>query len=536
MWRSGCTALFLSLPTSALAIPGPDTTAVLAHGRIPESVALAERYVAARSIPLSQLCLVDPEAGDTIDHEMYLTAIERPLIDCLGPVVERIEAVVLVRGLPLRVRFPDRGDGAQRASLAAVLGVARSVGPDGQPLSATGSPGRRAMCGNTPCTVARWSNPYREGRFSSDFAGQTQGILHRPWLVTALEGRSYEDAARLVASATTAESSGPNRARRFLLMEGADRARGVLDVEYPIVASGLDARGFEADVVAFDRDRAGETLAGFVTGAASLGRVIEDNDFAPGALVDNLTSFGAVPENFLESGQRQVSIARWVAKGVAGVHGTTDEPLNNSFPSRRFLIDWADGLSLAEAYHRNLPFVFWHNLVLGDPMAAAWARRPEVSLDGPAEVRGSARFSVRAEGEIRLYLDGLEIARGPSPLDPCVDLERPATLLAVARTDAAVGWTALELAGEPGPPGCPPPAMDAGVEIDAGLGNDAGLDAGGPDIGHAEPDRPIGDGGCRGLGGRPVDPLWLALLALVRFTRRQPLARHAGREDADRSL
>lgn len=474
------------VPTYALAIPGPDTTAVLANGNLPEGGALARSYLEARSIPKRQLCLLDLPQAETIAYDDYLHRIDRPFAACLSDagVEARIEAVVLTRGVPLRVTMPDRGEGAQRASLAAVLGASRSV------LEADGSrlieraPGFRAMCGSTPCLAAAWRNPYRRGRFDSGWSGRAQGVLHRPWLVTMLHGRSYLDAARLIASATTAEqlADAGERNRTFMLMAAADPARGVLDQEHENVANQLIDRGFEVLRVPFSPARSGERLAAFVTGAASLGETIEGSELSPGAVVDNVTSFGAVPENFRETGEeRQVSIARWVARGVAGVHGTTDEPLNNCFPSRAFLVDWADGLTLAEAYHRNLPFLYWRNLVLGDPMAAPWARRPRVELDEVdpgAIIEGSTWLTVRAEPaphvtRLVVYIDGREIDRvegpGASMLRVCAPVPVGGRIEVLAVAEAAEpargpskGWRVLEVEGRPGPGDCGRERPDAG--------------------------------------------------------------------------
>lgn len=520
----GTAVLIVAGPAAALAIPGPATTAVIANRNLPESVALARQYVDARSIPERQLCLLDLPNEETVSFQVYLDRLDGPFDTCLSDarVDARIEAVVLMRGVPLRVTVPARLDqGAQRASVAALLQSSRAtLLSDGSArLIDSFSPGQAAMCGPSPCTVARWENAYRSGRFERGWNGQRSGIRQRPWLVTMLHGRSYADAARLIASATQAESSTVAKANaRFLLMAGADPARGALDPGYFTVAANLESLGFGVERVDFNANRTGETLAGFVTGAARLDTTIEGNNYLPGALVDNLTSFGAVPENFRVTGEeRQVSIARWVAKGVAGAHGTTDEPLNNSFPFRQFLVDWAAGWTLAEAYHRNLPFIYWRNLVLGDAMAAAWAERPSVALQevipGQA-VAGSTFLSVVAEPQaevtsVVLYVDGLEVERaaGGALARTCIPVPEKASvqLLAVAQTRAsgsvaaAKGWTAVTVEGRPGPSDCTPPA-DAGVAPDGRLSDASGPpDMAGPDAGLSP------DAGAVSDAGAPLD-------------------------------
>ncbi|MEM1415274.1 MAG: hypothetical protein AAGH15_10250, partial [Myxococcota bacterium] len=330
-----------------------------------------------------------------------------------------------------------------------------------------------------------------------------------------------------------------------LLMDGADGARGVLDVEYPFVLEALEARGVPVARVPFATDLSDRDLAGFVTGTARLGDAIEGNRYAPGSLVDNLTSLGAVPQNFEAMGESQVSIARWVGAGVAGAHGATAEPLNNCFPSRRFLVDYVDGSTLAEAYHRNLPFAYWQNLVLGDPMAAPHAQRPEVdpgltddatlasptlvmasALDPLAE-RGVARLAAYLDGELLGEVDGdrLALCLGPA--------EETHSLLVVAQAGAAPtgpgafrpkGW-ALRRARIAASDACADADMgvlDMGA-ADMGGGDMGALDSGVADLGAS--DLATGDSGARPGGGcatsepPAVFALALACLALARRRR-----------------
>jgi hypothetical protein len=404
---------------TAYATPGPDSVAVLANADVPGSVALAEAYAAARDVPARQICALSMATSEDIALPDFLATVREPLEDCLvaAGVLDRIESIVIARGVPLRVSI----GGTRRVSLAAALGLWNTTLEDGTPVLGR-DPGRVVSCGGTPCLAAAWPNGYRGGAFEAGWTRTVAGVVHRPMLVTMLHGRSDEDAMRLVTSAIASEGLGMG-AGEFVLMDGADPARGALDVEFPAVLTALGRVGATARRVPFASDQTGLALAGLAVGTASLGRTIEGNTYAPGAIVDNLTSFGAVPENFRASGESQVSIARWVAMGVAGVHGTTDEPLNNCFPSRGLFVDYASGATLAEAYFARMPYVYWHNLVLGDPMTAPYAERPAVSLavDG-APVMGPTAEAIalgtplevsidapaeRAVSRIAIYVDGV---------------------------------------------------------------------------------------------------------------------------------
>lgn len=495
-------ALITAAATPARAVPGPDTTVVVANAADPESVALAEDYADARAIPPMQRCALELPDGPDIGLDAWQAHFLAPFEVCIADIAPRVEAVVLVRGLPLRVHAADGV-----VSSAAALAVWRSTRiADGAPVIDLDA-SRPGNCAS-PCRAGRWQNPFlRAGDFEPGWTLGTGGIQWRPLLVTRLDGRSHESARGLYESALAAEVDGPGR--RFVLMAGADGARGVLDAEYDFVEAELRARGFD-DVqrAEFARDRGFDAVAAFFVGTAGLGSTIEDSTFAPGAIVDNLTSLGAVPQNFAAEGEVQVSIARWVARGVAGVHGATAEPLNNSFPSRALLLDYVDGSTLAESYFRHMPFAFWQNLVLGDPMAAPYADRPEVRLvasPGAVEVVvDDPRDIVR----LRVLADGIEVeAATPG----CYPVPAGGSVLAVARVDGepfdAKGWAVAEVA--PGEGAACALEADAGVPDagapDAGAPDAGAIDGGAVDVGpsDARPDARTGGGPTD--GGRPAD-------------------------------
>ncbi|HAA55719.1 MAG TPA: hypothetical protein DCE42_13230, partial [Myxococcales bacterium] len=375
----------------------------------------------------------------------------------------------------LRVSLPGG-----RASLAATLGIWKSTANNKPILGET--PGYK-----NKYFAASYRNAFRSGPFRPEWTGK--GFYYyidngstksgqytlAPLLVTMLNGRSYKDAEKLLQSALDAEKNGGAKGR-FLLMDGRDKARGVLDREYDGVIQQLKQRGL-TDVVRqpFNTDLTGLSLAAFITGTATLGKTIEGNTYLPGSLTDNLTSFGAVPKNFAASGQSQVSIARWVAKGVAGAHGTTDEPLNNVFPSRYLLVDYVDGSTLAEAYHRRMPYVYWRNLVLGDPMAAPYARKPTLTITGLKDndsLTGAKHIQITAKdpekrgiASLTLYVNNKQVAHSKTnTLQHCLLLptQKNIKLLVVAQAAQATGsnrrkfqpkgWTQLTLEGKAGGP------------------------------------------------------------------------------------
>ncbi len=561
-----------SLLSSAAAAPGPDSLLVLANTAAEGSAALAYAYAEARGVPRQRVCLLTTTTDADVTFEAYLSEVEAPLEACLAETgdPEGVDALLLVRGVPMRVSLPDGG----RVSMSAILGVADSTLSDsGERLR--GMPAGRVLdCGGAPCLGPAWPNPVEAGPFDRAESRTADGVAWRPRLVTWLSGRSDADARGLFERALQAEGGdgAPAPDAEVLFMDGADPARGVLDAQADAVIDQLTRRGVSARRAAFQPDLTGLRLAGFMTGTASLGTTIEGNTFAPGALVDNLTSFGALPQNFApatagtgpQPDDAQVSIARWVSQGVTGVHGTTDEPLNGAFPDRALLLDWFDGATLAEAYLGRMPFAYWHNMVVGDPLAAPFAVRPRVSLS--VEPLGQvARVALEASdplarGPVRLraLVDGRATgAAEAAPWTLCVAAHGPpATLTVVGEASArptrtgrwrSKGWARFEVPG----PAIDPAACevhdaavaDAAVEAPTDAVVDALTDAApapndaapapndaapapndaapAPDDAAPAPER-ARSSGCTAIAGRSGGGVaWLALSVCVAVSRRR---------------
>ena len=497
--------LLLALPVvlfsgSAVAYPGPDSVAVLASQDSAESVALADAYAKFRAVPAKQVCKIPgiPQTDDVTLSD-YQTKILAPFEACLtsSGVHDRIEAVLTTRGMPMRVSVPVTS-GSTIVSLAAALNTWESTMQGGDAGGAPflgQDPGTLVNCG-TPCYGAAWQNPLLglTTPFKAGYSVTKNGVVWKPLLVTMLHGRSQADAQMLIDSATNAEKNGGAKGT-FMFMDSADGAsgpRGVLDAQFPNVINQLKALGFtDAQEVPWNADLTGKTLASFFVGTSSIGQTIEGNTYLPGSLVDNLTSFGAVPQNFATSGESQVSIARWVEKGVGGVHGTVDEPLNNVFPNRNLIVDYAKGASLAEAYFREFPYVYWKNLVLGDPMLAPYAKRPVVTITGLTDgasqtdatiVTATATDSSGAGiANITLYVDGVQAATAQGDtVTTCVKVPALAgvQILAVAQTNTGAGglakfppkgWSDIHVSGSAGgnaqcPIGSENDVADAGAD------------------------------------------------------------------------
>lgn len=409
---------------------GPMNVVVLYNGDIPEATTVAQHYQKARSLPKGHLCAVTGlKATDTtIDVPTFKTKVQAPLDACIAalPHPELVDYVVLVRGLPYAVTLPAYG-----ASLQALVQVRHAIkSVDSSEIAGMGQPGPSNATVANPfhiTTLLNYTADYTIDNPSKVWYGDADALVRAnppeafhssnakkggaydltnnilnfdptayDWsknnivIVSALDGFDYTDATALVDRAVASDGTFPKA--ELMCMQGEDTARAARDPECEFTTRMLTQAGFNGQWVSpFNGALAGHTVAAYFTGSAdTVKNAIAGNTFVPGAITDNLTSFGAAIGNFACStdgktcplSEVQTSCARFVRAGATGAHGTVLEPLNNVFPNAGTMLLYTFGYSMGESYFFNQRFLYWQNIYLGDPLATPYATRPVVTFDG----------------------------------------------------------------------------------------------------------------------------------------------------------
>jgi uncharacterized protein (TIGR03790 family) len=418
------------------------------------ATAVAQHYATARSLPQGHLCglpgITPGMGGGTVDFATFQTLVQAPVDACIAalPQPDEIDYLVLVRGLPYAVTLPS---GA--ASLEAVLQVGHTtVTATSMELAGQGQPGTMAQAtvpnpafpqsayfnaadSTVTNTYSAW---YALGDTIVNQAQQTPSF-HRAtaadsggyhfagslFIVQSLDGFDYTDATALVDRAVASDGTFPKA--ELLCMAAEDSARGARDPECELTTRMLTAAGLPGTyLTAFDATLSGHTVAGYMTGSANSEQTaIAGNTFVPGAICDNLTSFGAAISNFscnaagtvCPASEDQTSIARFIRAGASGAHGTVNEPLNNVFPNAGTFLLYTFGYSMGESYFFNQRYLYWQNIHLGDPLATPYATRPVVSFAGPASHPVDQPLVITAKhpdgiAQITLYEAGKQVAQG----------------------------------------------------------------------------------------------------------------------------
>ncbi|MFO0900286.1 MAG: hypothetical protein U0836_22865 [Pirellulales bacterium] len=199
---------------------------------------------------------------------------------------------------------------------------------------------------------------------------------------------------------------------------------------FAAAAAAIEEQGVSAKIAnGVLPNRAGD-VAGLVMGYPKFDWSDSGSKLRPGAICDNLTSFGGVLDPTMDYQevtpvQPQTPLTAFLRAGAAGACGTVVEPflLTDKFPLPSLQVHYVRGCSLAESFYQSLYCPF-QQLIVGDPLCQPWARIPQVTAEGVeagAALKGTVSIKPRGETKapasvdrFELFVDGLRVARCPA--------------------------------------------------------------------------------------------------------------------------
>jgi uncharacterized protein (TIGR03790 family) len=187
------------------------------------------------------------------------------------------------------------------------------------------------------------------------------------WLVTMLTGSNLPMAKMLVDQGVNSDRTFPTQT--VYLAKSDDIFRNVRYVSFDNAIFEARLRGnYSMQRTNINWIAGLGTILGAETGYQNYG--IYTVGFVPGAMADNLTSYGGVI-----SGTDHLNILALVNVGAAGVYGTVVEPCAylEKFPSPLNYFYQARGFSLAECYYQSVTNPY-QGLLVGEPLAAPFAQ------------------------------------------------------------------------------------------------------------------------------------------------------------------
>ncbi len=367
---------------------------VVANSRMAESVEIARYYMDKREIPPSHLVMVRLTLKETMSRDEYDNVLKEAILKGLKRVAsERIAAIVLIYGIPLKVDPPElsweesellRRHKGRHDSMTG-LSVEKEGEIEGkkndllQNINKLLKTDQRAAVDSELALVKKgeynlqgWlKNPYFLG-----FQGIPSEITKdQVLLVSRLDGPDAATVYRIINDTLQVEKEGLQGKAYF----DARWPRPVVETE----ASGgyqrydlslhraADAAAARMETVIDQREELFAekccSEAALYCGWYSLGQYIDSFVWQRGAIGYHIASAECTT---LRDKSSSVWCVKMLEKGVAATIGPVFEPYVQGFPlPELFFSQLIDGyMSLGEAYLTSLPYLSWQMVLVGDPL------------------------------------------------------------------------------------------------------------------------------------------------------------------------
>ncbi|MCW5553625.1 MAG: TIGR03790 family protein [Verrucomicrobiae bacterium] len=405
-WTVGLIILMLA----ALQLPGGGSglnVVVVVNENSTNSVQLGNYYCEQRRVPPQNFLRINWNGGNTrwtkTEFETHLRA---PLLTMLTErqLTNQIDFVLLSMDIPYRVGHSDSPEFSGTNSTTSALHY--GFKPDG-------------LCPTCPAGITSCSLPDGSG---SAYAG-SEGVFRQSppmsqnsntWLVMMLTSSNLAQAKATVDRGVASDFSFPTQ-KVFLIHYEDDPFRGVRYAQFDDAIFDSHCRA-AASVVRTNTYT--PSLLGPQAGS-QFGRTsfaLPADLFVPGALADNLTSFGGML--FEGSEPRHTGPLHYLNAGATASYGTVVEPCNylEKFPSPRNYFYQARGFTAAECYYLSVTNPY-QGLLVGEPLAAPFARPGEatwLALPNGAVLTGATNLTVeftaadasRPVQQVDLFLNG----------------------------------------------------------------------------------------------------------------------------------
>ncbi len=437
---TGFVALCCVFSATAFAGGGPENVLVVINQNSDDSKHIANEYVALRNIPSRNVVYVDYKGGlDQCPGERFRGEVLAPLLKAIDDrqLSAQIDCIAYSADLPWRILmqgdFPDKKFPKSFAPNASITGATflyrHTVAKNARLFSATaneympGEPGANTgqcrQLGDARSQGFRsryaWS---QRGTKSDDPAAGESYLLSTMLGVTSGRGLSVDQVIANLKRSVSADGAQPGGT--FYFVRNNDIRSKTRHACYDEAVKLLAAEGARAEVLDGVLPTGKQDVLGIMMGKASFSVKDAGMKILPGALCDNLTSYGG---EFIRP--YQVPLTDFLDAGAAGASGTVWEPtaMQAKFPLPTLFVHYRRGCSLAESFYQSISCPY-QILVVGDPLCRPWAKIPQLAItgldsNGPtegvvsigAEVSPTAGESVK---ECELFIDGRFIARLPA--------------------------------------------------------------------------------------------------------------------------
>jgi hypothetical protein len=247
------------------------------------------------------------------------------------------------------------------------------------------------------------------------------GQGNRYFLSTVLattRNKGNSEAEALKQLRRTMKVDGTNPKGTFYFSKTNDIRTKTRESQFGLAMAALKVLGHPSKVIDTDMPMQARDVMGVTSGIANFGWLATGSKIIPGAICENLTSYGGIM-----LAEDQTKLTEFIRYGAAGSSGTVTEPyaVPFKFPHPLIHAHYAAGCSLAEAYYQSVASPF-QLLIVGDPLCQPWAKHPEFKVTGLTagqKIKGSVKLQLDWNQKkvplagMEIFIDGVMVHRGP---------------------------------------------------------------------------------------------------------------------------
>ncbi len=347
-FRVNCSALLALLFASAVRTYAGGSglnTVVIVNQASSNSLALANYYAEKRQIPPENIIRINWQGGNTTWHlSQFETNLLQPFLSALSSrqLTNQADFVVLSMDIPYSIVGPDNVNSTTSALFYGFKGMDWESQD-----SATNS-------------FAGSESAFYVNRPASAVAGS--------FLATMLTANTLTQAMRIVDQGIAGDTTFPRQSA--WLAKTSDPLRNIRHRAFDNAVFNARIR----NACSLQRTNSdspwGQTnLLGYATGLYNFS--LTPNAFVPGAMADNLTSYGGV----IFGPNSQTTLMSFLNAGASGSYGTVTEPqpIPDKFPDPQIYFYQSRGFNLAECYYLSLTNPH-QGLIVGEPLSSPFAR------------------------------------------------------------------------------------------------------------------------------------------------------------------
>ncbi|NBV47214.1 MAG: hypothetical protein EBR86_16660 [Planctomycetia bacterium] len=444
-----CWLLLAALPlltaTAAEAGGGPENVFLVVNPTSAASRAVANAYIHLRRLaPINVFMLPWEGSTEGVPIGVFREEILTPILKAIDGrrLSTQIDHIVYSTDFPWRVDFaaelPPQLVGKDQYPSGSLTGLTmlytHVIGGNHGYLDVASNHYYRPVDGDgIPVGTIGFRSWYGWGRLGELYeAGGTRYLLATMLGVSAGRGNSVREILTYLEAAAGADGSQPPGT--VYLVQNKDVRSTTRSGAFVGVARELGKLRVACEIVPGSLPVAKRDVIGLTTGVPDFDWPASGSRVLPGAICENLTSYGAI---FTKSAG-QTPLSAFLRAGAAGSSGTVTEPyaLQAKFPHPGIHVHYARGANLAEAFYQAVQAPY-QLLVVGDPLCQPWARipdvevvtKPDLAVMQPGQtVSGQLLLEPRAHAtgtnpvdRFELFVDGVRIghsnAGDPLPLD-----------------------------------------------------------------------------------------------------------------------